>query len=403
LHNEAWFMANQRYREAGRFVALALALALALASGCDGGDSGGECAAGDPSCDPCAGGRCDLPDDPDEVLCTHRRADAFDTQRPAYLDAFLRWSCLDVDGVTEEDRGQEYCEAFAIVELPGEDAAAPAGEPLILGRNLGPDASYGTTPVGLDLDAATIAALEIDESAVVGQCVFSSWNSDIDMPVAGCEAGPAAAECPRVMGVPVTAELFRMQFDKNSDEAAEVLVEDCLLTEAAPGDPHDLTDLNHDDFMRGCLLNAELNDTAFSKADSTICPAAMRLGECGCYPRGYDGSVDFPELLSPSDRRGFALGSWSGFVHGSEPESALPPGCRYVDLGDGSQTLVSCDLTAADVLNHAFDLRGRCDEKYADRIVVHVAVPEAHIECYPAEASGPNADRCGARPWVVQP
>jgi hypothetical protein len=312
----------------------------------------------------------------------------------------LRWSCLDVDGVTDEDRGQEYCEAFAIVDVSD-------GDPLILGRNLGPDASYGTTPVGLELDAATIAALEVDESAVVGQCVFSSWNSDIDMPVAGCETGNDAAECPRVMGVPVTAELFRMTFDKNSDEAAELLVEDCLLTEAAPGDspgePNDPTDLRHDDFMRGCLLNAEINDTAFSKADSTICPAAMRLGECGCYPRGFDGGVDFPELLSPSDRRGFALGSWSGFVHGSEAETALPPGCRYVDLGDGSQTLVSCDLTAADVLNHAFDLRGRCDEKYADRIVVHVAVPEADIVCYPDEAPGPYADRCGARPWVVQP
>ena len=378
-------------------LSLALLTAVAMATGCDDAYAPSTCEGGEPPCEPCADGRCDLPDDPDDVLCAERRAEAFDPQRPAFLDGFLRWSCLDAEGVTEADRGQEYCEAFAIVELPGAEGAVS-----IHGRNLGPDSSYGTTPVEVQVDEEARAALAADPQAVVGQCVFSSWNSDIDHAVAGCELGADAPGCPRIMGLPVTAKHFRMTFDKNSDEAAELLVEDCLLTEASPGEPGVPGDPNHDDFLRGCLLNASINDTAFSKADSIICPATMRLGECGCYPSTFDQGVDFSELLSPSDRRGFPLGSWSGFVFGSEAETVLPDGCRYVELGDESQTLVSCDLKAGDVLAHASDVRGRCDEKFADFVVVYVAVPGAEISCFPEEAPGPYADRCGAQPWVVE-
>src|SRR5688572_6858155 len=172
-----------------------------------------------PDIDDCANGHCDLPDDPAEVSCSMRRSDAFNENRYAFDESFLRWSCADVAGVTAEDRGQEYCEYFAIAQLPETETAAT-----VFGKNLGPDSTYGTTPEAVELTPPQIAALEADETAVVGQCVFTSWNSDIPGPVPACDAG----ECPSVLGVPVDEANFRMTFDVNSADAAQILVEDCL-------------------------------------------------------------------------------------------------------------------------------------------------------------------------------
>lgn len=371
------------------FWALLCAGAIA-AQGCGGEDSAA-CPEDDPACDPCAEGRCDLPDTPDEEACVLRRAEAYSESRPAYLDRFLRWSCANVEGVTEEHLGQEYCEFFAVAALPPETYGDEAPPPAILGRNLGPDASYGTTAVGAPLSADQIAALEQDPSQVVGACVFSSWNSDEDAPVAATE----------VAGVEVTADTFRMTFDKNSTEAAQLLVEDCLLTIADGGDPQNTRDPLHDDFFRGCMLNVAINDTSFSKADSTICPAAMRLGECECYVD--DPTLDFPEVISPTGQRGFPIGGWSGFVLGDETATDLPVGCEYVPLGDGSQTLVACDLFAGDVLAHASDLKGFCHDQYADSLVIHVPIPAEVISCYAQDSTSPYADSCTQAPWVVTP
>ncbi|HET6612668.1 MAG TPA: hypothetical protein VFG83_11800 [Kofleriaceae bacterium] len=364
--------------------------------GCGAGDPGEVCAEGDPACE-CAGGHCDLPDTPDGEACTLRRAEAYTDSRPAYGADFLRWSCANVEGVTEEDLGQEYCEFFAIADLPPEYAGDESPEPAILGRNLGPDSSFGTTDTGTTLSPDQIAALEDAPEAVIGACVFSSWNSDEEAPVAGCAEGA----CPEVAGVEVTADVFRDTFDKNSTEAAQLLVSDCLLTLPEDGDPQNGRDPLNDDFYRGCMLNVAINDTSFSKADSTICPAAMRLGECACYVD--DPDLDFAEVISPAGRRGFPMGTWSGFVLGDEAATELPVGCAYVALGDDSQTVVACDLTAGDVLDHASDLKGFCHDQYADSLVIHVPIPGDLITCYGDEAEGPYAASCTQTPWVVTP
>jgi hypothetical protein len=364
-----------------------LAIAVLFAAGCT--------SEGPPPIDDCATtGKCDLPDDPAEVSCSKRRADAYNENRTAFNDGFLRWSCADVQGVTLDDRGQEYCEYFAIAQLPA-DGTNPAPEPLVLGRNLGEDSTFGTTPGNVELTASQITALEADESAVVGQCVFTTWNSDQPGPVAACDS---PGGCPDVMGVVVDERNFRMTFSVNSTDAAQLLVEDCAVL-PTPGDDKNPRDLRHDDFMRGCLWNADLNETEYRKSDTTICSAMTRVAECGC---SVSGDVPLYELVSPWEVRGFQLGGWNGFVSGSEKDSQLPANCRYVDIGENGQTIVSCDLTASDLLYGAADVRAACVDKYADNIVVHVPIPGG-VTCDPSTSESPYAGSCSATPWVLTP
>jgi hypothetical protein len=366
------------------------------------------CDASGPPADPtCLDAKCDLPDDPVELACVRRRADAFNENQLAFTERFLRWSCADTEGVTGVDRGQEYCEYFAIVKLPPAAADDPSPAPSIHGRLVvippedlddpDPAPDYETTPEEVLLSPDQILELEQDPTAVIGQCVFTSWNEDIPAPAPTCEdegaiaGGFGSSECPGVLGVPLDEENFRMKFEVNSAEAAQVLVEDCY-EHPEGGDPDDPHDFRHDDFLRGCFLNAEINETEFRKSDSVVCAAAVRLAECGCFP--VERSHELPEILSPWDRRGFPLGTWSGAYE-------LPAGCRYVEPGDGSRTIVACDLTAQEILTYPLDPKGYCREKYGPNVVVHVPIPGHAIACYPELSSSPYAAACDARPWVL--
>jgi hypothetical protein len=260
----------------------------------------------------------------------------------------------------------------------------------VLGRNLGLSSEDGTTPSDVYLSASQIEALEADETAVVGQCVFTSWNSDVALPV--------TTPAPEVAGVTVSEAVFRMTFEVNSADAAQILVEDCFTIPDGGG--KDPKDPRHDAFLRGCLWNAEINETEFRKSDSTVCASMTRLAECGCT---VSGDKTLAEMISPLSRRGFPLGSWNGFVEGDEARTKLPANCRYTDLGDGSQTLVTCDLTAGDVLLGAADVKAYCAEKYADNIVVHVPIDPSPISCDPASSESPYASSCSATPWIVTP
>jgi hypothetical protein len=334
--------------------------------------------AGDDDLD-CTGAKCDIPDGPDEELCALRRSDAFNENQLAFTTDYLRWSCNDVDGVTWEDRGQEYCEYFAIAQLPAAETGGEVPPPAVLGRNLGADYAAGTTETALELTYDQMTALEADADGVVAQCVFTSWNSDIPGPVPAC----TEEYCPDVLGVSLREDDFRMKFDVNSMDAAQQLVEDCSVATRTG---------EEDDFTRACMLNAEINDTAFRKSDTTVCAAVVRLSECQCAVP--DGPT-LPELISSPDARGFPLGTWSG-------PAELPAGCRYAELGDDSHTVVTCDLTATDVLDWKMDLKGRCQTKYADNVVVHVPMPAAAgVTCTPDESSSEYAGTCSATPWVL--
>jgi hypothetical protein len=325
--------------------------------------------------------------EPSEVdaACWERRDDAYNPNRLAFTTDALRWSCSDIDSTPAADRGQEYCEYFGVVTLPP-SPSYPTPEPQVLGRLLGPDGIDGETPIPLELDSEQIAALENAADSVVGACVFTSWNADIDAPCGdACEVEP-------VLGLPVDTETFRMKFDPNTNEAALALVEDCMDLLPTEGDASDPDDPYHDPFFRACHLNADINETQYRKSDNIICSASVRLAECGCEVA--DGTPIAEALAPPSDL-GFRLGGWAG-------ASELPPGCRYHDVVDGAQTLVVCDLTGAEVLQNAAELKSYCRDRYADDVVVHIAVAADAIVCEPPEG-GPYAEGCPSQPWVLGP
>lgn len=377
------------------------ALALGLLGGCR--DAGGE-ANDDPAC---TSAKCDALEESSgsseagtseesgtdtmpepsaiDLACWEREDDAFNANRLAFTDTALRWSCADVDSTPSNERGQEYCEYFSIVSLPP-SPSYPNPEPLILGRNLGADAADGQTPIPVDLDSEQVAALENAADSIVGACVFTSWNADIDAPCGDtCDAAD-------VLGVPVEPEVFRMKFDPNTNEAALALIDDCTGLLPTEGDPADPDDPYHDPFFRACHLNADINETQHRKSDNVICAASLRLAECGC---SVASGAPLADTLAPPTDLGFRLGGWSG------PET-LPPGCRYEDVVDGAHALVVCDLTGAEVLQNAAELKSYCRDRFADDVVVHIAVAADAIVCEPP-TGGPYAEGCPAHPWVLAP
>lgn len=365
---------------------------LALA-GCR--DRGGDDAAAD-SAPACVGAKCDdvdsetgtgttgaptePPDDPVLATCELRRADAFNPNELAFTSEALRWSCDDVEIIEAFERGQEYCEYFALVQLPG------AVDTAVLGRNLGSEPEVGQTPLQLDLDADDIARLEADPEATVGTCVFTSWNADEPAPPCTADACDEA-----VLGLAIDAETFRMKFDVNSTEAAVGIITDCLELLPSEGDPADPSDPLHDDFLRACRLNADVNMTEWRKSDNVICAGTLRLAECGCALEGTTSG--FADVLPLQSALGFPLGTWSSL-------DELPGGCRWVDPGDGSHHIVACDLSALEVLDNAAELKSYCAEKYGPNVVVHVPLDPAAVSCEPL-AGEPYTSTCDAEPWVL--
>jgi hypothetical protein len=353
---------------------LAIVAGLALCQAC-----------ADPDAGDCSDDTCDLPDLAPERACKLRRADALESAQRAYTAEAIRWSCADVEGVNTnkaDNRGQEYCEYYALVRPPGDGAKTEV---------LGKLAGSGTTSLSIALTDAQIDALEASPTAVVGQCVFHSWHSDIAMPA--CQEG----SCPQVLGYrldaketfevngkSVTVPMFRMTLGANSNNAAKALAKDCMKASMSGAT---------DDFTRGCEMCGNLLESTgaclpWRKSDATICAGAMRLAECGC---GLKAGGDLAAGLVPRSSRGFPLGTWSGI-------DELPAGCNFVDPGDGSQTVVSCDLTAADLMASARDPKGLCRSRYGDNVVVHVPVPADAVACTP-----PDGADCSATPWVIEP
>jgi len=411
----------------------AASLALALAScTAEGGGSGPECD-GDKCDDPgssaqrdcelaCKGGNADCVTECREGKamehCEARRSDAVDSSQKAFVGDAIRWACSDVEGVNtdgQDDRGQEYCEYYAIVQPPPATEGGATPPAVDLGRN-----SSGK-PLSLTLSEDQIFALEDNPNAIVGQCMFTSWHSDITGELPICESGASASECPVItvpdnatlppwmtstsLGLKMTADMLRMKVSINSNDAAVDLLEKCM-TNIPAGDPENKDDPLHDDYIRGCWQSFQLFGTEWRRSDPTICTAAMRAAECGC---GVDTDGDGKPNLTQVDDiaralvprpvsgsvalRGFKLGTWSG-------ANALPAGCRFLDTGDQSQTVVACNLTGSDVLSSQTDVKGKCREKYGDNVVVHIPIPSTAIVCAPAE-DGQYSATCGDMvPWT---
>ena len=102
--------------------------------------------------------------------------------------------------------------------------------------------------------------------------------------------------------------------------------------------------------------------------------------------------VPTQEPDQPVIMRGFHLGSW-------DDPFRLPPGCRYAETGDDSKTIVTCDLTAGDVLGNLSDPKEACRSIYGNNVVAHARVPADQLECQTPD--DPLAAGCGEMPWNI--
>ena len=93
----------------------------------------------------CDGGKCDTPTGNDEQ-CKLRQAEVLDSTNRGFTRTDIRWACADVAGVNtvgRDDRGQEYCEYFAIFQPPAEEEGADAPR---LSTSLGTPATGSIQP-----------------------------------------------------------------------------------------------------------------------------------------------------------------------------------------------------------------------------------------------------------------
>ncbi len=392
-----------------KIFALVPTASLALALGCGGAnDSGG----GDPTV--CIGAKCDTPEATEagerNTQCLNRQDEVLESSKRAFTEDWVRWSCGDVEGVNTnggDDRGQEYCEYFAIVDLPGHD-------PVDLGRRKsgergdvtpwsicveGEESFSAEAEAGCatKISEEDIFDLEDNADSVVGQCIFTTWMSDVPGPLPEGNAG-------EVMGFPLNAEYFRMKLDTNSNATASSLVQTCAEIRASGSflapvpDFANPDDEFHSPFYRGCWMAGSFG-LAWRRSDPAICAVANRVVECGCSLPGVDAKDVGAAVVPPQpDKdgnisfRGFQLGSFLS-------PTSLPPGCNYVKAGDDSRTIVSCDLTAADVTANLQDPKEACRQIYGNNVVAHAPVPSSSLVC--DSPSGPLAEGCGQMPWNI--
>lgn len=383
----------------GRAAATA-GLGLTLFAACGAEDDGEASDAG------CPAGKCDTPTGDASTNCLQRMAEVISSTNRGYTPDHVRWACADVagvtaDGDTNDDRGQEYCEYFAMVTPPG-GAGVDVGRPLDGKGKVSKLAicAPGDTSASCraTLTDAQQITLEDDPTAVVGKCVFTSWHADIKTPVPVCPNDKCPADA-NIMGLAFTRANMGMKVGFNSNNAAIDLIEKCFPL--APDKRIKVDWTNPDDpaqqaYYRGCMGTNLLFGTEWRRSDPTICAGINRLAECGCTAAGITNATQLAHALlppagSPDARRGFRLGTWDN-------DRGLPNGCKYSNTGE-TGFLVECDMTASDLLSNLNDPKEFCRSAYGQNVVVHIDVPRSAITCTPPETE--EAKTCGAIPWNI--
>lgn len=401
----------------------------------------------------CDGAKCDTPTGNDES-CKLRESEVLDSTNRGFTRTDIRWACADVEGVNTvggDDRGQEYCEYFAIFQPPAEEEGGELPQAVDLARNTGdrfePQTAGSVCLEGDEGDHCRVTLtedqqfeMEDNADAVVGSCVFTSWHSDTPGPLPACADGGCGDDA-KVHGFPFTSEYFQMKVSFNSNRAAADLVAECFaltdLNERNPGrgyvrefDWEEGGDLQSP-FFRGCVGSNALFGTGWRRSDPSVCAVANRLRECGCTAEGLDEAIrayqeenpevflqefdtiafnDLPpvaqagivvgDVVVPPQpnadgtvtKRGFELATW-------DDREGLPPGCRYADTGEETQSLVLCDITAGDLLANANDPKEFCRATYGNNVVVHVPLPADAISCNPGDSA--IGASCGETPWNI--
>lgn len=417
------------YKNLAALLVAGLAFIPACAQEGDGDNSG--------SGNECTGAKCDTPSGEQDQQCLDRQSEVLSSSNAAFTVDAIRWSCADVEGVNaknRDDRGQEYCEYFALFQPPpAEEGAEERPEAVDLGRPLDRNGNVSNLTICVDEDGDgedddgrgsdecrvminedQLIYLEDHPSEVVGQCVFTSWHADIDVPVKNCLAEDGSEDCSldaAIYNFPLTIENFRMKISFNSNRAAADLVERCyqpgVAQDQAPEDWKNAEDPLTEPFFRGCMEVQNHFGTGWRRSDPSVCAVANRLRECECTVPGVTTAKQLGDAIVPLQPsaeevargdaevtlRGFRLASWTS-------PTELSPGCRYANTGEETQALVLCDLTANDVFATLNDPKEACRATYGANVVVHVPIPAAAITCNP-DGSKPEHAGCGDKSWVI--
>jgi hypothetical protein len=384
--------------------------------------------------------------DNDEPNCLDRQGEVVGSGgSPASMRGFvpdaLRWAAADVgpstraghqgvNTVGNDERGQEYVEYYAVVS-PNLISDTLDAKPIALGQL--EEGGRSVSDNALPSDVATALEDAEDGSKTVGACIFHSWHADIQRPLPACGESGCLEQPPAegadsnfpyseyAVPLELTPENFRMKVSFNSNRAAADLVEQCFRGTNTNGDPiipeFAAGKNSEDPFFRGCMGAANLFGTEWRRSDPSVCTAANRLRECGCSIPGLTdglslgkaakavGDAVVPPEGKTGSYRGFGLGGWPD----SDPKALsstplmerlrAPAGCRYVNIGEDSKTVMACRLTVDDFLEDVDDPKETCREKYGMDVVVHVPIPGGAISCDPDESDA-NAS-CGEMPWNV--
>lgn len=362
------------------FVAASILLALPLAIGCGAADDG----TGDeqdvvPSAKQTyfeQAGVCDA------ILKRHATVRAIDLK-----DGTIRWNCGDVPGVTDNDRGQEYCEYNAV-----------SGGKIV----------------------KTFA--EVASGAPV-QCVFTGVYQDVTGKDTKLEAALSAKGN---LGVKVTDKnIVRMQKRFNSRGAATALIDDCqagyeqpidelrqaacyMASVANPANAKKLAtackgkDLSNEtqwkkaaalgahvanagdaDYeaqrdIAACLRTHVASPATWRNSDPQICGRVVRArSECSCEYNDVPVAVE-----------GFTFTGWTN--------DQLPTGCRFAKMnGADEKQLVICEVSSGEYDDlglkpeWAGDLEGFCHDRFASELVMKAPLRllEKPNTCKPDQAA----------------
>lgn len=290
-------------------------------------------------------------------------------------EGVVRWQCGDRPGVDgAADRGQEYCEYFAL--------------------------NGGKRVENFS---------DVDQSQPL-YCFFTSVYSDVTDDTALDAKLATELAKPENAGAPIDKELIRMKGPFNSRGAATTLVVDAMN---APRDQNDerqaacflasidpANKANAEKLKEACRGKSLTSQSAWSKAtklgakipkstasnyqnykDLVACMAVDNLEHGGVDWRMSDPHIAQVTVRAndecgctysalPDALQGFLQGTWSS-------KDALPPGCRRVEVdGEGFQQMTLCEVTASELsdletsLDYSENLQAYCNERYGKDIVL---------------------------------
>lgn len=325
---------------------------------------------------------CDTLGEVDPVrVCETRKRDL--TNGEAFGADSIRWSCADVAGINtfnKDDRGTEYCEYFAYV-MPGAvypDFGDGVG---IFGKITAKREKIALSfeeVFGIDLSTDDLGFdFEDNPDTIVGQCVFTAWNGDdalescnstdcttkLDVNGSVVESG---------VGLDVTFDQLSLSDPLNRTDSARELIDDCGVNRSDKSSIIESSCQSLEDMNRFEQPNTRW--LPYSKGNAALCSAASSLETCGC--EATEGTM--AEALIPSDS--LKLETW-------EP-GKLPAHCK----AEADSSVVTCDITAWDVMQSQGDVKNFCREAYGHNIVVRVPVPETSCSADEIAACGAWAE-----------